>query len=256
MDTLSWLQIGYLFGAGILCGCINALVGGATLLGFPVLLSVGLPPAVANATNFLATVPGYAAAIPFYLKELRQLGRRSLGLMAYGLAGGGIGSLILLFSPSQWFVILTPYLLLVATLLYVFGGQLHGWLSKLYTGELSNSPLAKLLVFGCSVYGGYFGAGLGIIILALLRVVGYRDIHQSNGLKNLLVTAVSLLSIGLFILGGLVSWPEALIMMAGSALGGVLAARYSRSLPDQGLRWVIVAVGFGAAGYYFLEQLV
>ena len=244
----------YLFAAGILCGAINAVVGGATLVGFPVLISVGLPPNVANASNFLATMPGYAAAIPFYMKELRNMGRRALLIILVSVIGGGLGSVILIISPSEIFVTLTPYLLLIATLLYAFGGRIHDYFARRRDGEdMKDSLLGKVSIFSFSIYGGYFGAGLGIIILSILKIIGYHDYHESNALKNLMITAVSLLSIGIFIAGGLVSWPESIVMMCGSALGGMGAANYARRIPQGMLKSAIVALGLGFSAYYFMK---
>jgi uncharacterized membrane protein YfcA len=113
------------FFAGVVCGAINAVAGGATLIGFPVLMSVGLPPSVANASNFLATLPGYAAAIPNYLEEIRHLKHSIKPILVVSVIGGMLGSVIPLVSPSAIFVKLTPYLLLMATLLYAFGGSLN-----------------------------------------------------------------------------------------------------------------------------------
>ncbi len=248
------LVIAYLFAAGIVCGAINAVVGGATLVGFPVLISVGLPPSVANASNFLATMPGYAAAIPFYMHELRNMGRRALLIIAVSVIGGGLGSVILIFSPSEIFVTLTPYLLLTATLLYAFGGRINAFISKRRNGEdMKDSMMGRVSIFTFSIYGGYFGAGLGIIILSILKIIGYHDYHESNALKNLMITAVSLLSIAIFVAGGLVSWPESLVMMCGSALGGVGAANYARRLPQDILKSAIVVLGLSFSAYYFLK---
>lgn len=236
----------------MLCGAVNAIAGGATLIGFPVLISVGLPPSVANASNFLATMPGYAAAIPSYAKELRRMKKSIYPLLFVSLIGGGLGSLILVFSPSEVFVKLTPYLLLLATLLYAFGGKINIWVTAcLKSDNLQESTFGKVSVFISSIYGGYFGAGLGIIVLSILKIIGYRDFHQSNALKNIMMTLISLLSIVIFIGGGLIAWPEALIMMVGSAIGGYFAASQAKRVPQQLLRLCIIAIGLGFSGYYF-----
>ncbi|WP_315981030.1 sulfite exporter TauE/SafE family protein [Aliamphritea spongicola] len=154
------------------------------------------------------------------MHELRRMGRRALLIIAVSVIGGGLGSLILIVSPSEIFVTLTPYLLLVATLLYAFGGRINSYFSKRRNGEdMKDSMMGRVSIFTFSIYGGYFGAGLGIIILSILKIIGYHDYHESNAIKNLMITAVSLLSIAIFIAGGLVSWPESIVMMCGSALG-------------------------------------
>ncbi len=244
----------YLFLAGMLCGAINAIAGGATLVGFPVLISLGLPPNVANASNFLATMPGYAAAIPSYAKELRRMKKAIYPILLASLLGGGLGSVILVISPSDIFVQLTPYLLFIATLLYATGGLINRWVSAfLKTESLQQSKFSNIAFFGFSIYGGYFGAGLGIIILSILKIVGYRDFHESNAIKNIMITLVSLLSIAIFIAGGLIAWPQALVMMTGSAIGGYLAAKEAKRVPQNLLRYAIIVVGFSFSGYYFFQ---
>ena len=236
----------------MLCGAINAIAGGATLIGFPVLISVGLPPSIANASNFLATMPGYAAAIPSYAKELRKMKKSIYLLLLASVIGGGIGSLILVFSPSAIFVKLTPYLLLIATLLYALGSKINLWVSHyLKSEQLQESTFGKIAVFSSSIYGGYFGAGLGIIVLSILKIIGYRDFHQSNAIKNVMMTLISLLSICIFIAGGLIAWPQALIMMVGSAIGGYYAASQAQKVPQQLLRYAIILIGLGFSAYYF-----
>ncbi len=252
MAALSIDIVIYLFCAGMLCGAINAIAGGATLIGFPVLISLGLPPNVANASNFLATMPGYAAAIPSYAKELRRMKKAIYPILIASLIGGGLGSVILVLSPSDVFVALTPYLLLIATLLYATGGLINQWVSAvLKRDNLQQSTFSKVAIFGFSIYGGYFGAGLGILILSILKIIGYRDFHESNAIKNIMITLVSLLSIAIFIAGGLIAWPQALIMMVGSALGGFLAAKQAKRVPQKLLRYSIIVIGFGFSGYYF-----
>lgn len=249
---MSLITIIYLFFAGALCGAINAIAGGATLIGFPVLISVGLAPSVANASNFLATMPGYAAAIPSYAKELRRMKSSLFPLLGASLLGGGLGSVILVFSPSAIFVKLTPFLLLIATMLYAFGNQINQWVVYyLKDDNLKHSTFGKIATFGASIYGGYFGAGLGIIVLSILKIIGYQDFHQSNALKNMMMTLISLLSIAIFIAGGLIAWPEALTMMVGSGLGGHLAAKHAKKVPQQMLKRCIIVVGLGFSGYYF-----
>lgn len=244
----------FLFLAGIVCGAINAIAGGATLIGFPVLISVGLPPIVANASNFLATMPGYAAAIPSYITELRTMGRSTLSIVIFSMCGGTLGSLLLIVSPSHFFSQLTPYLLVVATLLYAFGGPLNIWIgNKTNQTDLKKSKSGKAAIFIFSVYGGYFGAGLGIIVLSLLRIIGYVDFHQANALKNVMVTAVSIMSISIFIMSGLVAWPESIAMMLGATIGGYFSAKYARFFPQIILKSFIILLGSVFSIYYFLQ---
>ncbi|MEH6446315.1 MAG: sulfite exporter TauE/SafE family protein [Oceanospirillaceae bacterium] len=241
----------YLFIAGGVCGAINAVAGGATLIGFPVLISVGLTPSMANASNFLATMPGYAAAIPSYFKEIKRMRKAILVIILASVFGGMLGSLILIASPSAVFVKLTPYLLLVATLLYAFGGVIHRYITRKRDDSLKDSFIGKFVIFIFSIYGGYFGAGLGIIVLSILKIIGFHDYHEANAIKSIMITAVSIFSIVIFIAGGLISWPESIVMMVGSAMGGYNAAKYAKNIPQVFLKNIIVVIGLSFSAYYF-----
>ena len=243
-----------LFITGLSCGAINAISGGSSLLSFPVLISVGLPAQVANASNFLATFPGYAAAIPFYKREFHQVKSALMSLLLAGFMGAMTGSLLLLVSSSDVFITLTPYLLLTATLLYALGDKLHAFIIKhCQEQQLKEGKSGKLLIYIFSIYGGFFGAGMGIIMFSLLRIMGYSDFHQANAIKNLMITFMSLISVGIFILGGLIAWPQALVMMLGSAIGGYQMVKYANKVPQKWLSYFIVLLGLGFSLYYFLK---
>lgn len=246
----------YLFITGLCCGAINAISGGSSLLSFPVLISTGLPANIANASNFLATMPGYAAAIPFYRKEFRKLKKTLLSIIVAGSLGAITGSLLLLISSSDIFIKLTPYLLLSATLLYALGDTIHQWIIKhCHNLQLKEGRAGQLLVYVFSIYGGFFGAGMGIIMFSLLRIMGYSDFHQANAIKNLMITLMSLISITIFILGGLIAWPEALAMMLGSAIGGYQMVKYAHKVPQKLLSYFIILLGLSFSSYYFLQPL-
>lgn len=245
-----------LFVAGIACGGINAAAGGATLLGFPVLLSVGLPPSVANASNFIATMPGYAAAIPSYMGELRQMNSSAIVNIVSSVAGAAIGSIFLVISEDDVFVVLIPYLLLTATLLYAFSNKLNRYFmrenSLINVGDVR---VSNLMIFVVCIYGGYFGAGLGIIMFSILKIIGYSNFHDANALKNVIITFVSLVSIGIFASRSLISWPEATIMMLGSAVGGYQCARLAKRIPQYYLHSFVIGFGAISTLYYFLKAL-
>lgn len=243
-----------LVAAGFVAGGVNALAGGATLLTFPVLMAAGLPPTVANASNFVAVLPGNAAAIPAYAKELRNNRQEALKLVTAGLAGGAVGCGLLMISTDNFFLEIVPWLILTATLLYAFGGRINEYVTVRTGGTaLAAGFPGYCLMFMFSIYGGYFGAGLGVITLAVLKIMGYLDFHDANALKNLTNTAVSVLGIILFSIGGLISWPEALVMMVGAAVGGYTSAYYARRISQTLLTNAVVILGFCLSIYYFLK---
>ncbi len=242
--------IAFLFAAGIFGGVWNAIAGGATLFTFPALMAAGLPPIVANATNYLALMPSNAAALPAYRAEMKSVGGAIWPLLIVSGAGAIVGSSLLLISDPTFFIALIPWLILAATALFAFGDALRARLIRATGGEASRTVmLTALFVF--SIYGGYFGAGLGIILLAIVQIMGFTGFHVANSLKNLLATSFTLLSIGIFGLGGLIAWPEALVMMAGSTLGGYFGGRFARMVNERYLRGAVIVFGLILAGVYF-----
>ena len=248
-----------LFAAGAVAGAINAFAGGATLLTFPVLMAIGLPPTVANATNFVAVLPGNAFAIPAYRERLREHKADALKLLPISLAGGIVGAIALIFSSDHAFLALVPWMILGATLLYAFGDRINRITSgnRTAASDGAGTPMPRIggmaALFLFSVYGGYFGAGLGVITLAIFKIMGYLEFHQANALKNLTNTAVGLTGVALFAVSGLVSWPHAIAMMSGAALGGYASARLTRHIPQTWLHWAIVVLGLCLSIYYFVK---
>jgi len=245
---------GLLFVVGIVAGCVSAIAGGSGLITFPVLLSIGLPPTVANATNFVPVLSANTAALPAYAQELKQLRAPAIRLMATGLVGGSIGSVLLLLSSDTFFLDLVPWLLLTATLLYATGDQLHRWSSKAISKQTTNiSLLGYSMTFLVSIYGGYFGAGLGVVLLAVLSLIGYQVFHEANALKNLINAMIGIIGVCIYAAAGLISWPHALVMVGGSMLGGYLGIRVARFLPQRWLTNGIIALGAVLSTYYFLK---
>lgn len=243
-----------LFTAGVIAGGINAIAGGATLFTFPVLMAAGLPPTVANASNFVAVLPGNAAAIPAYASELRENRQAALQLVFASLAGGAIGSILLVISPDAFFLELVPWLILLATLMYTFGERINASVAR-WVGS-SGGPIGGIgyfLMFVFSIYGGYFGAGLGVITLAVLKIMGYLDFHKANALKNLTNTGLGLLGVAIFSYSGLIAWPQAIVMMVGAAVGGYISAYFARRVSQTLLHNAVVILGFCLAIYYFVK---
>ncbi|MEM7732746.1 MAG: sulfite exporter TauE/SafE family protein [Pseudomonadota bacterium] len=243
------IDILVLVGIGFLGGVWNAVAGGATLFTFPGLMWAGLPPVVANATNFLALLPSNAAALPAYLKELCQVGRDLVPLTFVSGLGATLGSVMLIYSDPGVFERLIPALILTATLLFAFGDAVRAKLLALAGGTRTGMVVYAGL-FVASIYGGYFGAGLGIILLAVAQIMGHSDFHVANAIKNFLATSFSILSIVVFGLGGLIAWPQAFAMMAGSTVGGYLGGRLAKHIRPQLLRGAVILFGLVLSAVY------
>ena len=233
------------FGAGIL----NTIAGGGTFLTFPALVFIGMPPVMANATSAVAVLPGYLGGAFGYRNELAQFDKKQVvKLISVTLAGGLIGSLLLLVSSNDAFSVIVPFLLLAATLAFIFGEKIRHWAAEKSRAVTPFGTVGLLLV---SIYGGYFNGGLGIVLLALFALWGMVNIHQMNGLKNGLSFALSAISVAVFAVGGLVEWHNALVMMISSTLGGYAGAPIARSLPRSVVRGLVALVGFSMSAVFF-----
>lgn len=248
-------QIIILLCIGLVGGVWNAIAGGATLFTFPALMAVGLPPIVANATNYLGLLPANAAALPAYRDEMRTLGRRVIPLLIVSSTGAIAGSLLLLVSDPDVFVTLIPFLILLAAGLFAFGERVRRWLlAKL--GSENGTAAIYLLLFVSSIYGGYFGAGLGIILLAVAQLLGFFDFNVANSIKNFLATTFTIVSIAVFGLGGLIAWPQAAVMMVGSTVGGYAGGRLAKRVNSDYLRAFVIAFALVLAIVYFFRSFV
>lgn len=242
-ETLLILAVA--FGAGVL----NTIAGGGTFLTFPALVFIGIPPVIANATSAVAVFPGYLGGAIGFREELAKFDRKQIiRLMAITLLGGLIGSLLLLVSSNKAFSVVVPFLLLAATLAFLFGEKIRIWAADKSRAVTPFGALGLLLV---SIYGGYFNGGLGIVLLALFALWGMSNIHKMNGLKNGLSFALSAISVAVFAIGGLVEWHHALGMMFASTLGGYAGAPIARALPKSIVRGIIALVGFTMSAVFF-----
>lgn len=236
------------FVAGIWAGTINTVVGSGTLVSFPVLLAVGLPPVTANVSNTLGLVPGSVTGAIGYRRELR--GQRTL-LVNLGLAcvlGGTTGALLLLTLPSSAFTTIVPVLIVVALVLVVVQPRLAKRLSARYEGEerLTVTPLLWLLVLFTGVYGGYFGAAQGIILLAIMGVLLDESLQRINAAKNVLAAMVNGVAAIIFMASARIDWTAVALVGSGAIVGGVIGARVGRRLSPAVLRVIIVVVGVAA----------
>lgn len=243
-----------LIATGLLAGLCNALAGGGTFFTFPAFLAAGLPPVVANASNAIAVWPGHAFAAVGYRKELAARRDGMGGPIVAALAGGVLGALLLVFIEDDAFARLIPFLLLTATLLFAVGERLNLWI-KAHTSGLEGHSAGALFKHGClflfSLYGGFFGAGLGVILMAALLMLGVTDLGVNNALKNLLGAIITSVAVAVFAFSGLVSWPHTLIALGGAAVGGVLGARIAHRLSALWLRRIVIGVGLVLSLYYF-----
>ena len=236
-----------IFAAGIAAGTINTVVGSGTLITFPVLLAFGYPPVVANVSNTIGLVPGNVAGAIGYRRELTGQRDRATRLALASVSGGVIGAVLLLTLPASAFKAIVPAFIALALALILLQKRLSAALaSHRREGREHAGPVALACVFGAGIYGGYFGAAQGIMLLAILGLSLSEDLQRLNAIKIVLVGLVNLVSGVIFAFAAQVAWLPALLIAVGSVIGGVLGARVGRRLPDPVLRLVIVAVGIVA----------
>ncbi len=245
---MSFLHALAIFGAGIAAGTINTVVGSGTLITFPVLLAFGYAPVVANVSNTVGLVPGSVTGAVGYRRELTGQGSRLGALAVASVCGGVCGAVLLLVLPASAFKDIVPAFIVVALVLIVFQPQIDRALAarreqraRTHVGRLSRTA-----VFATGIYGGYFGAAQGILLLAILGLSLDEELQRINALKVVLTGLVNLVAGIVFVAAAHVSWAAAALIAGGATLGGLLGARVGRRLPEAALRAVIVAVGIFA----------
>lgn len=245
------------FGAAFLAGAINSIAGGGTLVSFPTLIWLGLDSVTANATSTVAIWPGTVGSAWGYRRELSKVQSRFLAMIVPSLIGGIAGAILLKLTPSSVFDRLVPFLILFATFLFMA----QGWVqSKLGTGDAALRQSTKWLVSGMvfqllvGLYGGYFGAGIGILMLAALSILGLKDIHEMNSLKVVLGGSVNGIAAVYFIWARMVYWPYVVLMAVASILGGYGGAGVARKLGRTAVRRLVIAVGLGMAISLFIRK--
>ena len=236
-----------LFGAGLAGGIVTAIVGGSSLIACPALLAVGLPPIVANASNAAALMPGNFMAGLADLERRPRWDRSVLGLIAVCVAGSVAGAVLLLLTPEKTFTAVVPLLIGVATILFALSERIRRWIGSRATAAGATPPSReglKLLLFApIAVYGGYFGAGMSVMMLALFSVSRADAFRTANVLKNLLAGLTSFVAVVIFVLQGLVAWPPTLALMAGALVGGFAGGRLVRVLSPGVVRGIVIAAG-------------
>ena len=245
-----------LFAAGAVAGAINSLAGGGTLVSFPTLLWLGRAPITANATNTLALCPGALATMAAFRNDLAPIRRWMLLLVPPSLAGGLIGAWLLLRTPERVFATMVPWLILFATLLFAAQGPITMGIRRLRRQTerpAANGPRREAWPYvvafelAVAIYGGYFGAGVGIMTLAALGLVGFTDIHHMVGLRNFAALCINGVASVYFISQHAVVWPDALVMIVGQIIGGYGGARIARRLGRTFMRRAVVVIGAAMA---------
>jgi len=253
---------------------MNSVAGGGTLVSFPTLVWLGIPSINANATNALAMWPGSLGSMWGYRREMKGTDPQVWWLVLPSLVGALLGAVLLYRTPTEVFDRLIPWLILFATCLFMAqeplqrrfnlnrsGGQVgplggptkQRWIAIRRQANRSDAAGAPwlswtmLFQFGVALYGGYFGAGMGILMLAALGVMGHTDIHQMNGVKNVLAVCINGIAAAYFVFSGLVLWPQAIVMAIGAIAGGIAGAGLARRLGRKAVRYIVIAVGFAMA---------
>jgi len=251
------IELSFLFIAGFFGGILNSIAGGGTFITFPALLFVGVPPISANATNTFASCSGYLSGTYAFRHDLKTYKAELPKYILVSFVGGIAGAWLLLQTPETLFRDIIPWLLLFATLLFVFGTHLNTVLKHLATRHKHASSIGKFLalfiLLGVCVYGGFFNAGLGIITLSYLALAGYTNINAMNGLKLLVSSCVSLVAIALFIYNGSIAWIEGMAMLLGTLTGGYIAARVSRRVPEGYVRGFVIFASISITAYFFYD---
>ncbi len=251
-------RLALLFGAGFVAGVMNSIAGGGTILTFPALIFAGLSAIDANATSTVALLPGAMAGFLGYRKNLSAAWPWIRRFAAVSLLGGLGGGILLTRTPPDVFEWLVPFLILFATCLF----SAHSFFAKVFrTGVSQHSHGGRWLMaaasfqLGVAIYGGYFGAGIGILMLASLGMLGIGNIHEMNTVKNALGFLINVVAAIYFVASGLVSWPPAIILAAGAVSGGYLGAHTSQKIPQAVVRHLITAIGVTLAAVMFVKQL-
>jgi uncharacterized membrane protein YfcA len=242
-----------LFVAAAVGGALNSVAGGGSFVAFPALLFAGVPPIPANATNTIALWPASVASAVAYRRELTDARRVLVPLGCAALGGGLVGSLLLLRTSDQTFVVLIPFLLLFATVLFSFGGSIA---KKITAGAHAPLPVAVAAQFAISVYGGYFGGGMGIMMLAVMTLLGMTEIHRMNGLKNVLGTLINGVAVVAFVLAGAVQWGAGVVMIFGGITGGYAGAAIARRVNPRYVRRLVMAIAWTMTAYFFAKTFV
>lgn len=240
-------------GAAVLAGAVNALAGGGTLITFPTLVALGLPAVAANVTNTVALCPGYFGATLAQRSDLAGQRRQLWLVVPAGVLGGVAGGLLLLHTGERTFRALVPFLILGASGLLAVQGPVRGWLSRRTPAARMSRAWVGLPIAVAAVYGGYFGAGLSVIVLAVLGLLLEDSLTRLNALKQAVALGVNVAAAACFLFSGQVAWRCAAVMAVGALAGGVAGGRLAHRVPSTTLRWVVVSVGLVVGTLYLIR---
>ncbi len=257
---MSALDIALLFVSALAAGAINAVAGGGTLVTFPALLYCGTTPLIANATSTLGLFIGTAGSVFGFRRHLSAVQPQLKRLLPLSLLGGLLGSILLTYTTDRLFSKLVPFLILFATLLFLSQGLIARWIKSepLARESGGSGSLTSVLVvqFLLSVYGGYFGAGIGILMLASFAFLGMRNIHEMNALKTVLGSLLNLVAAVWFIRSGLIHWPKAGVITLGALAGYYLGSHFSQKLPQAGVRRIVTVIGLSISIITFYKEFL
>jgi hypothetical protein len=248
-----WLAV-----AAFLAGVLNAVAGGGSFLSFPALLNMGISPIRANATSTVAIWPGQLTSIAAYREDIRKNPRLVWPMALAGLLGGAAGALVLLRTPPRTFLHLVPWLLLASASIFALSGPVSRWLARRQGTLAAAHAPRKLPVFltaaAVCFYVGYFGAGAGFLLITLLSLFGYQDLHQINALKVVATTLANGIAFILFAANGQVAWRYCLLAMVACIIGSYASVRLARRIPQPVLRGLVVAIGLFMAAWFFISE--
>jgi uncharacterized membrane protein YfcA len=235
----------FLFFAAVVGGALNAVAGGGSFVALPALLYAGVGPVTANATTTMALWPGAVSSAIAYRREIKTTRQRLLILGAVSLTGGLFGALLLVRTSDSSFMRLLPWLMLIAAVTFTFGGRRQSGHQPL--------PLVAAMQLAIAIYGGYFGGGMGIMMLATLALAGMTDIHEMNGLKSILGAAINGVALIAFVMSGAVAWVPGLVMVGGGIVGGYAGASLARRVDRTHVRVFVTVVAWTMTAYFFLR---
>jgi uncharacterized protein len=242
-----------LFLAAVVGGALNSVAGGGSFVAFPALLFAQVPAVPANATNTIALWPAAVASAVAYRSEIRGVRRGILPLGVASFSGGLTGAVLLLGTSDQTFVLLIPFLLLFATVLFTFGGRVARTLTR---GAQAPLPVAVIAQFFIGTYGGYFGGGMGIMMLAVMTLLGMTNIHEMNGLKNVLGALINGVAVVVFVAAHKVEWSAGFVMIVGGIAGGYAGASIARRVEPKYVRALVMVIAWGMTAYFFVKTYV
>ncbi len=246
--------------AGCIAGLMNSIAGGGTLVTFPTLIYVGLPSIASNATSTVALLPATIGGAIGYRNKIRKIFPWLKLFVPVSLIGGLIGGILLVQTPSKMFDSMVPFLILFATILFMAQSSFAQFFGSRAAKSHQQLPSKRWIYgsvtfqFAVAVYGGYFGAGIGILMLASLGVLGFEDIHEMNTLKVILGFLINIVAALYFVVSGLIYWPEAIVMACGAVVGGYSGAHFAQKVPQKKVRVVITAIGLVISAVMFYRQ--